>query len=107
MQNWWAFLSTVRRMAWGEVAAIVERASAAGRIEFIDSNHRSTEERQLHHSPARARKAYRDSVGLPRQLRQPSDIDHDPPRLVLAVSRERRPIGVTDNILGRHLGGAR
>jgi hypothetical protein len=31
-EDQWAFLSTVRRMAWGEVAAIVERASAAGRI---------------------------------------------------------------------------
>jgi superfamily II DNA or RNA helicase len=31
-EDQWAFLLTVRRMAWGEVAAIVERASAAGRI---------------------------------------------------------------------------
>jgi superfamily II DNA or RNA helicase len=31
-EDQWAFLSTARRMAWGEVAAIVERASAAGRI---------------------------------------------------------------------------
>jgi superfamily II DNA or RNA helicase len=31
-EDQWAFLSTLCRMAWGEVAAIVERASAAGRI---------------------------------------------------------------------------
>jgi superfamily II DNA or RNA helicase len=31
-EDQWAFLSALRRMAWGEVAAIVERASAAGRI---------------------------------------------------------------------------
>jgi superfamily II DNA or RNA helicase len=32
IEDQWAFLSTLRRIAWGEVDAIVERASAAGRI---------------------------------------------------------------------------
>jgi hypothetical protein len=32
IEDQWAFLSTLRRMAWGEGDAIVERASAAGRI---------------------------------------------------------------------------
>jgi hypothetical protein len=68
----------VRQIGWVEKGRISGSSARCGRIrpilvpgiEFIDRQSPSTEDRQLHHSPARARRAYQDSVDLLHQLRQ-------------------------------------